>query len=111
MYFPNQKGGRGGTKTLLLFGDNYFKSFVEHEELIPRLRLRHERHTKEDVRSPVNPVQCVTSLRSPEKCFYFHLGHKVPYSSSPGSCHRLEGQMGKECQHKVCENWKAWCDL
>lgn len=43
-------------KTLILFGDKYFKPFVEHEELIPRLQLCHEGHTKKDVRSPVNPI-------------------------------------------------------
>lgn len=58
MYFPNQGGG--GTKTFLLFGDNYFKSFVEHEELIPRLQLCHKTHTKKDVRNPVNPIYSVS---------------------------------------------------
>lgn len=73
MYFPNQGG-----KYLSLLGDNYFKPFVEHEEFIPRLQLCHERHTEKDVRSPVNPIQCITSLRSPEVTSTSTSDTKVP---------------------------------
>lgn len=84
MYFPNQGKKKKHPFTL---GDKYFKPFVEHGGLIPRFLLCHDPHTKKDFQSPVIPISCLTSLRTPGKYFSSHLGHKVLYSSHPRSGH------------------------